>query len=66
MISISLNLCANLNTINRKTDSIFDWMAAWGGMHDGLNAVGELLLQFLSVYAMKSKLLFFTRFLPSA
>ena len=44
IFSISLNLNENLNTINRKTDSLFDWMGAWGGMHDGLNAIAELLL----------------------
>ena len=50
MLSISLNLNENLKTINRKTDSLFDWMGAWGGMHDGLHTITELLLEFLSVY----------------
>ena len=66
IFSISLNLNANLNTINRKTDSLFDWMGAWGGMHDGLHAIAELLLHFLSVYSIKARLLRFTKYLPSA
>ena len=65
MFSISLNLNENLNTINRKTDSVFDWMGAWGGMHDGLHTITELLLELLSVYTIKAKLLLFIRYLPS-
>ena len=66
IFSISLNLDANLKTINRKTDSLFDWMGAWGGMHDGLHTITELFLEFLSVHAIKAKLLFFIKYLPSA
>ena len=59
-------LNANLDTINRKTDSLFDWMGAWGGMLDGLHAIAELLLESLSVYAIKAKLVLFAWYLPSA
>ena len=66
IFSIKLNLNADLNTINRKTDSLFDWMGAWGGMFDGLRIVGEFILEIYSVYALRSKLTYlFIRFLPS-
>ena len=61
-----MNLNANLNTIDRKTDSFFDWIGAWGGMHDGLHAIAELFLEFFSVFAIKSRLLLFVKLLPSA
>lgn len=65
-MSISLSLNENLNTINRKTDSLFDWMGTWGGMHDGLHTITELLLELLSVYQIKAKLLLFIKYLPSS
>ena len=61
-----MNLNANLNKIDRKTDSLFDWMGAWGGMHDGLYTIAELLLHFFSVYSIKARLLRFANYLPSA
>ena len=40
-------------------------MGAWGGMHDGLHTITELMLEFLAVYSIKAKLLYFVRYLPS-
>ena len=42
--------------INRKTDSLLDWLGDWGGLLDGLNLIVELFLESLSFYALKSRL----------
>ena len=51
-----LNLHSDVLKINRKTDSLLDWLGDWGGLLDGLNLIVELFLESLSFYALKSRL----------
>ena len=56
----------DLFKINRKTDSLGDWLANWGGLLDGLNFVGRHLLSNYSLYALNSNLAWLLiRFVPS-
>ena len=65
--SIRVNLDSDLLTINRKTDSLFDWLGEWGGLLDGLHLCAELLVHFYSVYAIRIRLVYLlVRFLPSS
>ena len=55
-----------LEGLNRKTDSLLDWLGAWGGFLDGLNFVGGNLLSPYSAYSLNSALAFLiVRFIPS-
>ena len=61
-----LNLNADLRTINRKTDSLLDWLAACGGVLKALMITGKFILEFYAVYRIRSKLTsLFIKFLPS-
>ena len=52
--------------INRKTDSLLDWLGNWGGLLDGLNFVTKHLLSSYSLYALNSNLAWLlVRFVPS-
>ena len=56
----------DLHKINRKTDSLFDWLGNWGGLLDSLNFIGKLLLSNYSLYALNSNLAWLlVRFVPS-
>ena len=56
----------DLHTINRKTDSLFDWLGNWGGLFDGLTLIGKHLLSNYSLYALNSNLAYLlVRFVPS-
>ena len=51
-----LVLNSNLKQINRKTESILDWLGDWGGLYDGLILIGRVLTNPYSAYALKSQL----------
>ena len=66
ILSVRLNLNADLLIINRKTDSILDWAASCGGVLKALTITIKFLLEFYNVYRIKSKLTsLFVKFLPS-
>ena len=54
-----------MRTINRKTDSLLDWLGDWGGLLDGLSLIAEVIVHTYSVYMLNSKLSRFLIFLPS-
>ena len=61
-----MTLASDLITVNRKTDSLFDWLGECGGLLDGLHLVAELLVHSYSVYAIRIRLVWLlVRFLPS-
>ena len=51
--------------INRKTDSLLDWLGDWGGLLDGLSLIAKVIVHTYSVYMLNSKLSRFLIFLPS-
>ena len=53
LYSISLTLSSELLIINRKTDSLFDWLGDWGGFKDGLTIVVEIIIEFYQIHALK-------------
>ena len=55
-----MSLSADLVVINRKTDSLFDWLGDWGGFLDGLSLIAELIMESYSLYQIKT---FLTRLL---
>ena len=56
----------DLYIINRKTDSLLDWLAGWGGLLDGLNFIGKNLLVSYAGYYLNSMLgSELVRFVPS-
>ena len=66
IFSASMTLSADLLTINRKTDSLLDWMGDWGGLIDGLTLIAEILINGYQVYSLKIKVAWlFVRFKPS-
>ena len=66
-LQVYITVHPDLHTINRKTDSLFDWLGNWGGLFDGLNLVGKHLLSNYSFYALNSKLAWLlVRFFPSS
>ena len=61
-----MTLNSDLKKINRKTDSLLDWLGNWGGLLDGLNFVVSHLLSNYSLYALNSNLAWLlVRFVPS-
>ena len=61
-----INLNSDLKKINRKTDSLLDWLGNWGGLLDGLNFVVKHLLSNYSLYALNANLAWLlVRFVPS-
>ena len=66
LAAILLVLEPDLKVINRKTDSIFDWLGDWGGLLDGLNFLGKTILNPYTTYALKYVLSYMlVRFVPS-
>ena len=51
---VGLSFSADQLVINRKTDSLFDWLGDWGGFLDGLSLVAELLMESYSLYQIKT------------
>ena len=63
---INVRLNSDLKKISRKNDSFFDWLGDWGGLLDGLNFIGRLILNPYSLYALQSRLAgLLIRFVPS-
>ena len=61
-----MTLSRDLLTINRKTDSLLDWMGDWGGLIDGLTLIAEILINPYQVYSLKILVAWlFVRFKPS-
>ena len=46
----------DLKAINRKTDSLLDWLGGWGGLLDGLNYIAKYLLSSYSFYNLNKTL----------
>ena len=53
---IDIKTDPDLHLINRKTDSLLDWLADWGGLLDGLNFLGKNLLATYTGYFLNSML----------
>ena len=53
---IDIKTDANLYIINRKTDSLLDWLAGWGGLLDGLSFLGKKLLFTYASYILNAML----------
>ena len=52
--------------INRKTDSLLDWLGDCGGLLDGLQFLGRIILNPYTVYSLQSFLSFLlVRYIPS-
>ena len=49
----------DLKKINRKTDSLLEWMGDVGGLYDGLSLIVKHLIDFYQVYFLKSQLVWF-------
>ena len=61
-----MTINSDLRKINRKTDSLLDWLGDWGGLLDGLNFVVKHFLSNYSLYALNSNLAWLlVRFVPS-
>ena len=61
-----IGLKSDLIKINRKTDSLLDWLGDCGGFMESLKLIGEFLVGSYSGYALKYLLTFnFVRFVPS-
>ena len=43
-----------MNKINRKTDSLLDWLGDWGGLLDSFHFLVELLVNSYQIYAIKN------------
>ena len=62
-----IGLKSDLIKINRKTDSLLDWLGDCGGFMESLKLIGEFLVSSYSGYALKYLLaLNFVRFVPSS
>ena len=55
-LAAAIKLNENLLQVKRKTDSLLDWLADWGGLLDGLKFIGSVLLNNYSILILKSKL----------
>ena len=65
--AVQIVLKSDLKVINRKTNSIFDWLGEWGGLHDGLNFLGKAFLNPYTTYALQYVLSYMlVRFVPSS
>lgn len=53
---LKLRLNPDLLVINRKTDSIWDWLGDWGGFFDSLSLIGEVLVNPYAIYALRKHL----------
>ena len=56
--SIELNFSQDLQTINRQTYSVLDWLGDMGGLIDAIYILGMSLLSPFSYFALKTKLLY--------
>ena len=56
----------DLKVINRKTNSLLDWLGEWGGLLDGLNFLGKNLMNPYTTYTLQYVLSYMlVRFVPS-
>ena len=63
---MNISIHPDLHKINRKTDSLLDWLGNWGGLMDGLNFVCKNFLNNYSLYALNANLAsLLVRFVPS-
>lgn len=53
---LKLRLNPDLLVINRKTDSIWDWLGDLGGFFDSLSLIGEVLVNPYAIYALRKHL----------
>ena len=54
--SMYFSISPDVPKVRRKTDSLLDWLGNWGGLLDGLQFLGDILLSPFTAYMMKSKL----------
>ena len=52
--NILVSMANDLKKINRKTDSLLDWLGNWGGLLDGLSFIGRHLISNYTLYALNS------------
>ena len=63
---MKLSLNSDAIKINRKTDSLLDWLGDWGGLFDGLSLIARFLINPYTLYMLESSLaLNLVRFVPS-
>ena len=55
-MEIDILIDRDLYLIDRKTDSLLDWLANWGGLLDGLSFIGKNLLISYAGYFLNSML----------
>ena len=51
-ITVVISLNPNFMIINRKTDSLLDWLAACGGLVDGLKYIGSKIISPYTNYTL--------------
>ena len=57
----------DLKVINRKTNSLLDWLGEWGGLLDGLNFLGRNIMNPYTTYTLQYVLSYMlVRFVPSS
>ena len=49
---IRIRINKNLKQINRKTDSLFDWLGDWGGLYGSLNFIGQNLVSSYTLHQL--------------
>ena len=54
--SLRLTLHQDLRTINRKTDSLLDWLGDWGGLLDSFSFLAKIIMNAYSIYSIKTHL----------
>ena len=54
--SIHTRMTPDLNEINRKTDTLLDWVAKVGGLYNGLKVVFNIAMTPYATYILKSYL----------
>ena len=54
--SAHANMKPHLRHVKRKTQSLLDWLADWGGLLDGLDFVIDMTLSPYQMYALKTTL----------
>ena len=55
-MEIDIKIDRDLYLIDRKTDSLLDWLANWGGLLDGLSFIGKNMLVSYAGYFLNATL----------
>ena len=55
-MEIDILIDRDLYLIDRKTDSLLDWLANWGGLLDGLSFIGRNMLVSYAGYFLNTML----------